>query len=100
MKAQYLFLSASVCCAWLLSAETSVNASDWMFRRSYFSHDAASGQSAAGLSSSRSAHRQAFIGAHPRFAIRGGYRYNNITIQNGTSSDRTVIRENWVDAGY
>ena len=33
-------------------------------------------------------------------AIRGGYRFNNIVIQNGISTDRVYYRENWFDAAY
>ena len=99
MPTRIAFLTASACFAWFLLAETPAIASDWMFRRSYFSHTAGPGDSAA-TPNSRSAYRQPFVGAHPRFAIRGGYRFNNYTIQNGSGTDRTFIRENWFDANY
>lgn len=100
MHTRFLRLSLLTFFAGLLPAGNTLHASDWMFRRSYFSHAAVPGQSAAGLPSSRSAYRQPFVGAHPRFAIRGGYRFNNIVIQSGATSDRTIIRENWFDANY
>ena len=82
----------------LLAVGNTGQASDWMFRRSYYSH--APEPSDVGYPESRSARRQPFAGAHPRSAIRGGYRYNNVVIQSGNSFDRTVIRENWFDAEY
>jgi hypothetical protein len=75
-------------------------ASDWMFRRSYYSHAAGP---APGVSEpeSRVVYRQPWIGAHPRMAVRGGWRYNTMVLQNGTSgSDRTITREYWSDFNY
>ncbi len=86
--------------AWLAFPATSAEAGDWMFRRSYYSHTAGAG-SVDESAPSRSAYREPWVGAHPRFAIRGGWRFNSYVINNGTnSSDRTFIRENWYDVNY
>lgn len=92
-------LLALGCLATVLAPATT-SAGDWMFRRSYYSHG---GQSMLDgeLPPSRSAYREPWVGAHPRFAIRGGWRFNCFTIQNGLgSSDRTFFRENWYDVNY
>lgn len=82
-----------------LACESRVaSADDWMFRRSYYSHAAT--PTDVGSPRARSAYREPFVGNHPRFAIRGGWRMNSIILNNGSSSDRTFIRENWFDANY
>ena len=73
---------------------------DWMFEPSYFSHGNAPGYVAGLAPQSRSAYRLPWAGAHPRFAVRGGLRYNNIVIRSGNSYDRTLLREGWVDVNY
>lgn len=73
-----------------------VEASDWIYRRSYFSHDIPPEE--AGFHSfpqSRSAYRRAYVHSTPGFAVRGGYRFNRILMRDGASSDLTVIREDW-----
>ncbi len=80
----------------LFSAPSDVHASDWIYRRSYHSHDVPPEQS--GFSSfpqSRSAYRRAYVNTTPGFAVRGGYRFNRILMRDGASTDLTVIRENW-----
>lgn len=76
------------------------SAEDWVFRRSYYSHTPPPGVEPRGPVDPRLGYREAFVGAHPRGAIRGGYRWNNITVSNGYSTDRTVIRESFFDANY
>ncbi len=75
-------------------------AGDWMFRRSYYSHAQDTDNVPRDYPRSRSAYREPFVGAHPRFAIRGGWRVNNMVLQNGSSTDRTFFRENWFDTNY
>jgi hypothetical protein len=76
------------------------SAADWVFRRSYYSHTPPPGVEPRGPVDPRLGYREAFVGAHPKGAIRGGYRWNNITVSNGYSTDRTVIRESFFDANY
>jgi hypothetical protein len=47
--------------------ESIVDASDWMFRRSYYSHDVEPADR-DDWSSSRSAYREPWVGAHPHTA--------------------------------
>ena len=75
------------------------DAGDWMFRRSYYSHAPVSGL-LDDSPPSRSSYVEPWVGAHPRFAIRGGWRFNSFSLQNGTSTDRTFYRENWYDVNY
>ncbi len=83
--------------AWFASA--SAEAGDWMFRRSYYSHATGPGMP-DGAVPSRAAFREPWVGAHPRFAIRGGWRFNSFILNNGQSTDRTFYRENWYDVNY
>jgi hypothetical protein len=93
--------AAIVCCiaAGLNESAHRAEAGDWMFRRSYYSH--AMGPTALDdAPPSRSSYNEPWVGAHPRFAIRGGWRFNSYTLQNGSSTDRTFFRENWYDVNY
>ncbi len=74
-------------------------ADQWMFQRSHYTHAPEHG-GASGPVSTRSGYREAFAGAHPRGAIRGGYRWNHIQMGSGSSVDHTVIRENFFDLNY
>lgn len=83
----------------ILQASNTANAADWMFRRSYYSHAGGPGL-LDDAPPSRSNYTEPWVGAHPRFAIRGGWRFNSFTLQNGTGTDRTFYRENWYDVNY
>ncbi len=83
----------------LAAAANPADAADWMFRRSYYSHAAGAGL-LDDAPPSRSSYNEPWVGAHPRFAIRGGWRFNSFTLQNGQSTDRTFYRENWYDVNY
>lgn len=85
---------------WSASATKPAEAGDWMFKRSYYSHAAAGPGLLDNASPNRSAVREPWVGAHPRFAIRGGWRFNSYILQNGQGTDRTFIRENWYDVNY
>lgn len=65
-------------------------ASDWMFRRSWFSHAPEPGQP---VPQSRSAIRRAVPQIGPGFAVRSTYRFNVYRIRNGQSYDTTVFRQ-------
>ena len=91
-------LALGVCLCGSMFGANAARAEDWMFRRSYYSHAAGPDGTTVSAPPSRSAYRQPFVGAHPHFAIRGGYRINNYTLNNG--QDRTIIRESWYDANY
>lgn len=77
-----------------------IDAADWMFRRSYYSHDSAPGDLDDSPPGSRLAYRDPWVGAHPHVAVRSGYRSNSFTINNGSSTDTTIFRENWYDVNY
>lgn len=90
----------SVCLTWGLAAASPAHAGDWMFRRSYYSHAPIPGL-LDDNPPSRTAYSEPWTGAHSRFAIRGGWRINTFTIQNGTGSiDRTFFRDSWYDVNY
>lgn len=91
------------CALWLgmLALMTSsADATDWMYERSWYSHLDSPGYVSGIAPRSRSAYRVPVISGQPSYAIRGGYRYNNIILFNGQSTDRTLIRENWADVDY
>ena len=83
----------------VIAASSPAHAGDWMFRRSYYSHAPIPGL-LDDSPPSRSAYSEPWVGAHPRFAIRGGWRFNNYILQNGQGTDRTFYRENWFDVNY
>jgi len=85
--------------SWLVAAAAPAEAGNWVFRRSYYSHAAGPGD-LDDSAPSRSAYREPWVGAHPRFAIRGGWRFNSYILHNGQSTDRTFFRENWYDVNY
>jgi hypothetical protein len=95
------FAGLSICLslAGLLAAASLADAGEWMFRRSYYSHTPGPGL-LDDSPPSRSSYSEPWVGAHPRFSIRGGWRFNTFTLQNGQSTDRTFFRENWYDVNY
>lgn len=79
----------------LVSNLPAVDAEDWMYRRSYYSHQVADGSAPAyPLPESRSAYRTAY---YPNgFGISTAFRVNNYIIQNGARVDQTYYREGWI----
>jgi hypothetical protein len=115
--AKVMILTGSTCFA---AVWASAEAGDWMFHRSYYSHDSAEdgpftsygsggaygSRGSAGTgemdysSPSRSVYREPWVGAHPHSAVRSGWRYNSFILHNGSSTDTTIFRENWYDKDY
>ncbi len=84
----------------ILSGATSiVNADDWMFRPSYYSHPPAYGEMPSyPLPESRSAYRPAY---YPEaFNFRSAYRINNYVLRNGPRTDRTLYQEGYFQFPY
>ena len=100
MRLQNKLLAAFLAPGFLLAQSAQLPAEDWMFRRSYYSHADSAGFVSGDAPRSRSAYRPAYVAAHPSGAIRGGYRWNNIRLYNGSGYDNTVTYESWFDAGY
>jgi hypothetical protein len=77
-----------------------VNADDWMFKRSYFSHALPPGVTPPfPVPESRSAYRKAYYSEGPTFQVRSAYRINNFVLQNGARSDRTIYQEGYIQFG-
>lgn len=97
-------LPAVLLAACLAGTVSEVQAEDWMFRRSYFSHEPvflnepgiAPGPYAPPVQA-RWAYRKAYVGTGPGVAVRGGYRYNISNMRSGNNVDVTVLRENWFE---
>ena len=80
----------------ILSMAESVQAGDWIFRRSYYTHAIPNHlQHQYPAPQSRSAYRPALIGNTPGFSIQGGYRIQRVFLRAGNSTDLTVTRESW-----
>jgi len=86
----FLLLAA----AYVLAVPTGTcEAADWVFRRSYFSHDLPPELAASyPVPVSYSAYRPAVVSPYPGFAINGARRFNRVLIQNGNSLDYTILR--------
>jgi hypothetical protein len=73
-----------------------LEASEWMFQQSYFSHNLpAEVAEMYPQPESRYAYRRAYANFAPGVSVRGEYRYNTIILRNGNSTDVTVYREDW-----
>ena len=94
-KHNTLLCGLALAAVWLTSV-SSTFAEDWMFRRSYYSHELPEGEIPPyPLPESRSAYRPAFY--QPALGFRSAYRVNNFTLQSGNRFDRTVYREGWLE---
>ncbi len=84
-------------CGALLFATPAVQAEDWMFKRSYFSHLPPEGTpQEAWLPRSRSAYRTAYYQELPSLSFRSELRINNRVIQVGPSTDRSIQAEGFI----
>ena len=74
-------------------------AGDWMYRRSYYSHEIPEevAEHLPPPPPRRTAYRQAMTGYGPGFAVRGAYRWNRITLGRGRNTDTTILRENFFE---
>ncbi len=82
----------------LTCAMTQARAEDWMFKRSYYSHQLPPGvEPDYPLPESRSAYRPAYYREAAGFSVRSAYRVNNYVITNGNRFDRTYYREGYVE---
>lgn len=84
---------------WLAAPSASAVAGDWMFRSSFYSHDSEPAEMNYS-SPSRTVYREPWVGAHPHSAVRSGWRSNSFVLHNGSSTDQTILRENWYDVNY
>lgn len=100
MRSAKTAIRFGVCSVALVFCANLATASDWMFRRSYHSHEGGAVPPSGEVPWSRSAYRQPYVNYPPRAAIRGGWRFNNYTLQNGNGIDRTFYRENFYGAQY
>jgi len=94
-----LIVGFCLCLLFLMPAG-SAHAETWMFRRSYFSHAIPKEMAHRyPVPRSRHAYRRAYLGARPGFSVRGGYRVKYFQLNNGSSSDTTILRFDWFESG-
>ena len=75
-----------------MPAET--QAGDWMFRRSYYSHELPTGTKIDyPLPNSRSAYRRPWVARGFGYSTRGAYRINRMQLRSGNSVDTTIFYE-------
>ena len=73
------------------------DASDWMFRRSYYSHPIPPELAYKYPAPvSLSAYRPAIVGPYPGFSVQSIQRFNNVVIPSGASLDYTLLRSETV----
>ncbi len=100
MRLTAAILRKLICCLLplLIGAADAAHASDWMFRRSYFSHNVPLEQYPDyPLPHYRSAYRRPIAGTTPGFSVRGGYRFSHIVLGSGNTVDVTVLHEDWLE---
>ena len=68
------------------------SAQDWMFRRSWFSHNPVEGEPVSQAPAPQGAIRRAVPQLGPGFAVRTQFRWNVYRLQNGRSYDTTIYR--------
>ena len=90
-----LALAVSIAPALVQAGGSSADATDWVYRRSYFSHYTP--PELAGhypVPQSPSAYRPAVVSPYPGFGIQGISRFDRTVIQSGQSYDITYQRSN------
>lgn len=79
----------------LLLLAPPVQAENWAFRRSYFSHvSSAADYDHPDLPQSRTPYRLPYKDINAGSYVRGGFRFNTTILRNGNSTDRT-FRTEW-----
>lgn len=96
-RIQQTLAGCVACVVFLCPLQTSrLSAGDWMFQRSYYSHDIPPElESRYPRPISRSAYRRAVLPLTPGFAVRHAHRYNRVYLRSGNSSDVTILRDDW-----
>ncbi len=93
-----VWLAIAVAVVMLIAFLQPTKADDWMFRRSYFSHQLPEGMTPHyPIPESRSAYRAAYY--RQGFGVSTEYRINHHVIQNGNRLDRTIFQEGWIEFG-
>ncbi len=95
LKGLFCFVPA-VLFSVIIQPAQSLEASEWMFQQSYYSHNLP--PEVAKMypqPDSRYAYRRAYANFAPGVSVRSEYRYNTIILRNGNSTDVTVYREDW-----
>ncbi|QDV52522.1 hypothetical protein [Gimesia fumaroli] len=73
-------------------------AENWMFNRSYYSHQLPPEVAARyPRPESRSAYRLPQLATTPGFALKGARRWNYVRLYNGSSYDTTILRSDTFD---
>ncbi len=90
-----LAIAVAVCGLLTVAATPSTaDAGDWMFRRSYYSHELPAGAKVDyPLPNSRSAYRRPWVAPSLGYSTRGAYRFNRMQLRSGNSVDTTIFYE-------
>ncbi|QDT49751.1 hypothetical protein Pan258_38060 [Symmachiella dynata] len=83
--------------AFTVATASGVQAEDWIFAKSYYSHADSPGYQYGIAPKAKSAYRRPYRSPGPRGHIRSGFRINNIRIWNGSNADVQYDREVWYD---
>ena len=93
-----IFLSLLTGIAGLGFGTTRAEADNWMFNRSYYSHQLPPEIAAQyPRPQSRSAYRLPELATTPGFALKGARRWNYVRLYNGNSYDNTILRSDSFD---
>ena len=93
-----LFLSLLTVTVGLSFGTPRAEADNWMFNRSYYSHQLPPEVAAQyPRPQSRSAYRLPELATTPGFALKGARRWNYVRLYNGNSYDYTILRSDTFD---
>lgn len=97
MGSRIPFLCTACVAVTLFAGSADARGEDWVFRRSYFSHDDSPGYRYGIAPQPRSAYRRSYWPSRPHGYVRSGFRINNVRIYNGSNNDIEYRREFWYD---